>query len=104
MPELEEKKKKKRTILASETPQPPTTGAKIKEITTILAEKANVKGFGVGGTLKKWEAEQKGEPGKSFGYRLGMVRGAGVKTGRGNSGIRGMGRKPIVGLKFKVKF
>ncbi len=99
---MADKKNKVREILLGKPPKPPTTGGKIKESVRALARTAELKGIGVGGKIKEFKSSTKGIPSATARWKVGIVKGAGVKPDP--SGRKGRGRKARTGLQFKVKF
>jgi len=94
--------KKVREILMGKPKKAPTTGGKIKESVSALAKTAELKGIGIGGKIKEFKSSTKGVPSATARWKVGIVKGAGVKPD--SSGRSGRGRKARPGLQFKVKF
>lgn len=77
--------------------------SKIKGTIGKLSKIATVRGIGVGGKIY----EGKGKPAKSVGWKVGIIKGAGVKgtpRHKSRTDLPERGRKARAGFKIKVKW
>lgn len=93
---------KVRKILMGKPQKAPTTGGRIKASVAKLAKHAEMKGVGIGGQIAASKPKVKGDPAATARWKVGIVKGAGIKEDL--SGNQGRGRKSKAGFQIKVRF
>jgi hypothetical protein len=100
---MADKKNPIREILVGKPKKPPTTGGQIKESVAKIAKSAQLKGIGVGGTFAEFKSPGKGVPAPTAKWKVGIVKGAGVKPNM-QTGEEGRGRRAKAGFQIKVRW